>query len=49
MDDKKEYNWRKIIVKDQYPHLAQFLAIREKKDPNGIFLSSFWRLWFDIK
>ena len=48
MGDDKEHDWRKIIVKNQYPRLAQFLAFREKKDPNGIFLSSFWRYWFDI-
>ena len=47
--DDKEYDWRKIIVKDQYPRLAEFLDFRKKKDPNGIFLSTFWRHWFDIK
>ena len=48
MDDRA-YDWRRIIVKDQFPRLAEFLAFRELKDPNGIFLSSFWRYWLDIK
>ena len=47
--DDNEYDWRKIIVKDRYPRLAEFLDFRKKKDPNGIFLSTFWRYWFDIK
>ena len=48
MDDSA-YDWRSIIVKNQFPRLAEFLAFRELKDPNGIFLSSFWRYWFDIE
>ena len=44
-----EYNWREIIVKSQYPHFSQFLALRKQKDPKGIFLSSFWRYWLGLE
>ena len=47
MEDTK-YNWRDIMVQSQYPRLAQFLEFRAQKDPNGIFLSSFWRYWLDV-
>ena len=43
-----EYNWREIMVRSQYPHLTKFLALRQLKDPRGIFLSSFWRYWFSL-
>ena len=44
----KEYNWREIMVRSQYPRLTNFLALRQLKDPRGIFLSSFWRYWFGV-
>ena len=44
----KDYNWREIMVQSQYPRLTNFLALRQVKDPRGIFLSSFWRYWLGV-
>ena len=39
----------KFLVNDQYPKLSEFLALRESKDPDGIFVNSYWRHWLGIK
>ena len=36
------------LVATQYPRLSSFLTLREARDPDGIFLSSYWRHWLDI-
>ena len=36
------------LVTNQYPRLADFLALRAEKDPNGIFLNSYWSHWLGI-
>ena len=48
MEDVNLYDWRKLVIKDQYEHLSEFLEFRTQKDPNNIFLTSYWRYWFDI-
>ena len=36
------------LVATQYPQLASFLELRQARDPNGIFLNSYWRHWLGI-
>lgn len=36
------------LVKNQYPRLSDFLTLRQQKDPNGIFLNSYWSHWLGI-
>lgn len=38
----------KDLVEDQYPQLPKFLALRKLRDPDGIFLNSYWRHWLNI-
>lgn len=44
----KTYDWPKLLVMNQYPHLKRFLQIRKEKDPHDIFLSNYWRHWFCV-
>lgn len=37
-----------FLVTKQYPMLSNFLALREKKDPNKIFVNSYWKHWLGI-
>ena len=48
MDDTAEYDWPMILVEDQYSKLNDFLTFRCSKDPNGIFLTQYWRHWLRI-
>lgn len=36
------------LVINQYPKLPDFLTLRQQKDPNGIFLNSYWSHWLGI-
>lgn len=36
------------LVTKQYPKLPEFLKLREKRDPQGIFLNSYWRHWLGL-
>ena len=36
------------LVINQYPRLQNFLDLRASKDPNGIFLNSYWRYWLGL-
>ena len=38
----------KYLVKDKYPRLPDFLALRALKDPDGIFLNPHWLYWLGI-
>lgn len=45
--DDKEIT-AKDLVADQYPQLEKFLDLRKKRDPSGIFLSSYWSHWLGL-
>ena len=47
MDDE-EITAEFLVNQKKYPRLKKFLELREKKDPGGIFLNSYWRHWFGI-
>ena len=36
------------LVTNQYPKLKGFLELRKRRDPDGIFLNSYWRHWLGI-
>ena len=36
------------VVINQYPCLQNFLDLRASRDPNGIFLNSYWRYWLGL-
>ncbi len=38
----------KDLVTDQYPKLQSFLALRKLRDPDEIFLNSYWRHWLGL-
>lgn len=39
----------KDLVEDQYPKLQNFLLLRKLRDPQGIFLNSYWRHWLGVQ
>ena len=36
------------LVINQYPRLQSFLDLRAERDPDGIFLNSYWRYWLGL-
>jgi len=40
-------SWRDIL-RDQYPRWDDFLALRQQLDPDGVFLSAYWRAHFGL-
>jgi D-arabinono-1,4-lactone oxidase len=36
------------FLKSQYPKWDEFLSLRKRRDPNGIFLTSYWRERFEL-
>lgn len=47
-DDKKITAEDLVTNPKQYPKLPEFLKLREKRDPQGIFLNSYWRHWLGL-
>lgn len=37
-----------FLVTNKYPKLPEFLKLRQQRDPDGIFLNSYWSHWLGI-
>jgi D-arabinono-1,4-lactone oxidase len=47
MDERGTHDWLDFLA-GQYPRWNDFLALRRERDPNNIFLNTYWRARFGL-